>query len=89
MGRCFSSSPSAWHNICACVFPAELAIRSNPSAMESTGKIGSARQRVFTTPSRSPTRVRVPRGTRTVWNAQNSAGFHVLLEDAGLLDLSM
>jgi hypothetical protein len=35
------------------------------------------------------TRVRVPSGTRTVWNAQNSAGFQVFLEDAGLLDLSM
>jgi hypothetical protein len=31
----------------------------------------------------------VPSGTRTVWNAQNPAGFQVFLEDAGLLDLSM
>jgi hypothetical protein len=38
---------------------------------------------------RMGTRVRVPSGTRTVWNAQNPAGFQVFLEDAGLLDLSM
>jgi hypothetical protein len=31
--------------------------------------------------------VGVPSATRTVWNAQNPAGFQVFLEDTGLLDL--